>query len=242
MSQQITYSITCPQCGHIQDVDLYDAINVEEDPELRNELIGNKLNVVICESCSFSFAVDKPLLYHDPDRDIMIYLMPLHGQTLEEGQRTFTEFINTLTRSLPEDIPAPHVHLVFTRSELAERLFVLEAELDERIIEYMKYMIFTRNLEKVHPQQKLVLFDAHDSNEDQIAFLIQDIQTRKIDGILKYERSAYDSLDEMFDEDEQTPDLFEFFPGPHISARELVLRDLAGEPQTDPEDSSHEVG
>lgn len=233
MSQIKTYPIACPKCGHSYEVELYDAINVEESPELHNELICNKINIVSCPACSFSFSVEKPLLYHDPERDIMIYWMPLNGKSLEEGVGNFREFMSMLSRSLPNDVPAPQVHLVFTRSELAERLFVLEAELDERIVEYMKYMIYTRNMEKVNPHRKMVYFDSHDSDDDQLSFIIQDIETRKIDGILRYERSAYDALDEMFDDDEQTPDLFEFFPGPYISARELVLRELAGEAQTD---------
>ncbi|MDD2235726.1 MAG: CpXC domain-containing protein [Kiritimatiellae bacterium] len=230
MSQLKTYPIACPKCNHPQEVDLYDAINTVEDPDLRNELIGNKLIVVTCEECSFVFSVDKPLLYHDPELDIMIYWMPLHDQTIEEGEQQFREFITTLAHALPDDIPAPQVHLVFTRSELAERLFILEAELDERIIEYMKYMIYARNIEKVHPAKKYVLFNSHDSTEDQLAFIIQDIETRKIEGLLHYDRAAYDSLDEMFDDDEQTPDLFEFFPGPYISARELMLNELNREP------------
>lgn len=233
MSQTKTYPIACPQCSHPQEVELYDAINTLENPGLRDELIANQTNVVACEKCGFRFAVDKPLLYHDPEMDIMIYWIPLYGRTVEEGEQHFRDFITTLTRALPDDVPAPQVHLVFTRAELIERLFVLESDLDERIIEYMKYMIYTRNLEKVHPARKLVLFDAHDSGEDQLAFLIQDIESRKIDGMLQYDRSAYDSLDEMFDDDEQTPDLFEFFPGPYISARELVLNELAAEPNTD---------
>lgn len=233
MSQLKTYSITCPKCGQAQSVELYDSINVEDDPDIRNALICNKINVVTCSSCSFVFTVEKPVLYHDPEREIMIYWMPLYGQTLEEGARNFRDFISAMTSSLPVDVPAPQVHLVYTRAELAERLFVLEAELDERIIEYMKYMIYTRNMEKVNPRQKITYFDSHDSTEDHLSFIIQDIQTRKVEGILQYDRSAYDALDEMFDDDEQTPDLFEFFPGPYISARELVLRELAKEPQAD---------
>jgi hypothetical protein len=60
-------------------------------------------------------------------------------------------------------------------------------------------------------------------------FIIQDVQTRKIEGMLEYDRKVYASLDEMFDQDEQTADLLELFSGPYVSARQLVLNELAAE-------------
>jgi len=223
MSQIKKYPIKCPNCDEELQVELYDSINVEEHPDLREALIHHKLNKIHCSFCDFDFFVDKPLLYNDPVMDIMIYWLPLEGESIEKGQSQFGDFVTGMNQVLPDNVYTPQVHLVFTRSELIERIFILESELDERIIEYMKYMLYTKNQDKIPPAEKQLLFDAHDSTENELAFVTQDLASHKIEGMLLYDRQVYDSLDEMFDDDTKTPDLLEFFPGPYISARHIVL-------------------
>lgn len=59
MAQTCTYPIQCPECKSQQDEVLYDSLDVGKEPELRKQLIENKLNRVKCQSCHFEFYVDK---------------------------------------------------------------------------------------------------------------------------------------------------------------------------------------
>ena len=212
-------------------MDLYESVNVQAEPDLRQRLLANGINVVRCEECELSFRVDKPLLYHDPVRRIMIYLVPFSEDTLETGERQFADLLLRLDGLLPADIPAPNIGLVCSRIELVERIFLLEAGLNERIIEYLKYLLYTRNAERLNPASKELLFNAEDSTEESLCFVVQDIKTRKLEAMLKYDRSVYAALSEVFDRDEQTPRLLELFPGPRISARALLLKELGSEPE-----------
>ncbi|MBN1270421.1 MAG: CpXC domain-containing protein [Kiritimatiellae bacterium] len=227
MSEKQSYQITCPRCAHVQDVELYDAINVSETPRLKRDLMADQLNAVICAQCEFRFRVDKALLYSDPKRHIVIHLIPLNGKTVEEGEQEFRRSLETLNGVLPAGFEAPRVHLVFTRAELVERIFLLEAKLNERVIEYIKFMIYTRNMDKVAAARKALLFDAEDSTAELLCFLVQDVETQKLEGMLQYNREAYDALSAMFDRDDQTPNLLEMFPGPYISARALLMKESA---------------
>jgi hypothetical protein len=226
MSQKKSYDIRCPKCRREQSVDLYEAINVRQSPELKDQLLANQLNAVVCEQCHSSFRVDKPLLYHDPEQKRMIYLIPMGEGAEEIGERQFTDSLRQLNGILPKGIQAPEVCLVLSRIELVERVFLFDAGLNERVIEYMKYMIYTRNLEKLHPARKALLFNAQDSTPKALCFVVQDVKTRKLESMLQYDRSTYAALSEMFDRDEQTPTLLELFPGPHVSARALLLKEL----------------
>jgi hypothetical protein len=227
VSQQRGYNIRCPQCGRHQDVQLYDSINVQTTPELKQELLANHLNSVTCEQCKLSFRVDKPLLYNDPERRLMIYLVPLKQEDYEEGERQFADSLHRLNGILPQGVPAPDVVLVFDRTELVERIFLTDAGLNPRIIEYIKHLIYSRNLSKVDPARKALLFDTEDSTPETMRFVIQDLETKKLEGMLEYDRKAYTALCEMFDRDEQTATLLELFPGPYVSARVLMLREQA---------------
>lgn len=223
MSQTQTYNIRCPQCGSMQDVELYEAANIHIEPELRDEVLSNQLNAVTCQSCDFTFRVDKPLLYHDPDRGFMVNLVPGTEEALTERQDQFSEWIRELTASVPAGIEVPTLHLVLSRVELVERIFLLEAGLNERVVEYVKYLVYSRNGEKLDPAAKVLLFNAEDSTDENLCFVIQDTKSRALEGMLQFKREAYDGLCETFDRDEQTPSLMELFPGPYISARALLL-------------------
>lgn len=223
MSQANQYKIDCPNCACTQDVLLYESINVADTPELRDKLMTNQLNVVQCTECTFSFRVEKPLLYHDSENGFMLYYFPASDNDHEEGQRQFRDAIGAMNSLLPEDLATPQVHLVFSRTELVERIFYLEEGLDERLIEYVKYMIYVKNLNQIPPAGKAILYDAEDSTDEALCFVVQDLESKALESMLQYNREAYNALSEMFDRDEMTANLFELFPGPYISARHVLL-------------------
>ena len=235
MLNQREYEITCPKCEHEQTVGLYESINVAESPEFREMLLSNQLNLVTCESCGFILRVDKQLLYHDPNEGFMIYQIPLENRTCEQVQQYFNENVKEMNKRLPPEFDAPQIHLVFTRIELIELIFLLEEDLDERLVEYIKYTIYTNNLQKLSPDKKALLFNAQDSTDEALCFVIQNVQSRELEGMLQYSREAYQALEETFDCDENTADLLELFPGPYISARHQLLESLTNE--TEPSDS-----
>ncbi len=239
MSQKKPYDLKCPKCGSPIKAELYDAVNVKTDAELKQALMANRLNAVTCAQCQVTFRVDKPLLYHDPARRIMIYLIPLGEQVGEIGQQQFGEMLRQLNGALPQDIEPPEVHLVFSQTELVERIFLLDARFNERVIEYVKYLIYSRNPGKVDPMAKALLFDTEDSTEEHLCFVVQDLKTRRLESVLQFERKTYATLCEMFDRDDQTPSLLELFPGPYISARALLMQE-AKEPSARPKGKKKE--
>jgi hypothetical protein len=212
------------------EVELHESINVKIDPDLKQQLMMNKVNMVTCPQCELAFRVDKPLLYSDPDRRLLIYWFPAADGKFEEGEEQFADWLRDMGRVLPEGLRAPDVHLVFTRTELVERIFLKEAGLDERIIEYIKYLIYSKNAGKMDPANKIVLFNAQDSTEEALRFVVQDVETRQFESMLEYGRDAYKALIEAFGQEEKTADLLELFPGPYISARAALLRELESEP------------
>jgi hypothetical protein len=215
-------------------VELYESINVQTSPDLKKLLMANQMNTVTCEQCALTFRVDKPLLYHDPKRRFMIYQIPIKENAVEDGEREFTESLGRLSSLMPKDIQTPDVSLVFSRTELVERIFLRDAGLNERIIEYIKYMIYTRNAGKINPTRKALLFDVEDSTPEALCFVVQDAESKKLESVLHYDRKTYTALCETFDKDDQTPTLLELFPGPYISARRLLLKETSelssGEP------------
>ena len=224
MSISRTENITCPSCGVQQDVQLYDAIDVKNDPDLKEALMQNQLNRIECTDCDVSFRVDMPLLYNDPENKILIHWIPetddmIREQVLED----FDVAMEQMNGMLPEGEELPTVRLVLTRVELIELIFMIEAGMNQRAVEYVKYSIHTRNMEAVDPHKYRLLLNVQDSSDEELRFVMQDVQEQKLGKELRYGRPAYNSICELHEED--PGEFLEMFPGPCISARNLLLDD-----------------
>ncbi len=230
MSQKKQHEIACPFCGREQPVELWDSLDLDEEPELREALLANRINRVDCAGCQKSFRVDKPLVYHDRDQEILIHYEPLTvGRTLAEVEEGFRGAVEELNRLLPPDVAAPEVHLVVEWSELIERIFLLEEGLDARLVEHVKYMMFQQNPEKIPAEKKGLLFDAQDSTDEQLCFVVQDRGSKKLEAVLNFSRADYEALVNVFDSGRQLELLEEQFPGPYVNGRLRYLQDLAEE-------------
>jgi len=225
MSAQKTYSIRCPQCEHTQDVELYDSVNVAQEPELKQALFENRLNRIQCEDCGAEFRIDKPLLYHDADRNMLIHWMPDSAVSREEILDEFDKSMEELRGMIPEGMEPPRVRLVFDRVELVELIFIVEAGMDERVVEYIKYTVHTQNMKRLPPESKQLLLNVQDSTADELLFAIQDLETAQLEDLLRYPREAYRGVQKMY---QDNPDEFlELFPGPYINARTTLLDEVA---------------
>jgi hypothetical protein len=224
MSKSKTFHIKCPSCDVQQDVSLYESVNVGNDPELKQLLLENTLNRVECIDCDTSFRVDMPLLYSDPKHNILIHWIP-ETEELDKDAiiEDFDQSLEQINDLLPADITTPNVRLVLTRVELVELIFIIEEGLNERVVEYVKYSIYTRNIEKVDPKGFRLLLNVHDSTEEELCFVMQNVETQGLGKVLRYGRTAYQSMCDLYDENPE--EFFEMFPGPYISAQNLLLDD-----------------
>ncbi len=60
---------------------------------------------------------------------------------------------------VPVDISLTSVRLVLSRVELVELIFMIEAGMNQRVVEYVKYSIFSRNVEKMDPEAVSSIID-----------------------------------------------------------------------------------
>lgn len=226
MSRSKQYNITCPSCGLQQQVDLYEAVNVSTDPQLKDALMHNWLNRVECPDCNTTFRVDMPLLYSDPQHNILIHWMPASDEMpREQILDEFDQTLDQINDIMPEDVAVPRVRLVLSRVELVELIYLIEGGYNQRVVEYVKYSIYTRNLETVDPQRYRLLLNVEDSSAEELCFVMQDVESLELGKILRYGRAAYASMCELYDENPE--EFLDMFPGPCISARNLLLDETA---------------
>ena len=228
MTNTSQYPIACPFCRQEQEVELWDVLDVDEAPELRELLLANRINRVECGGCGKGFRIDKPVVYRHRQEDILVHCDPLvGGRTLAEAERAFLEARRELDGLLPEDVDPPELHLVVEWPEFIERIFLLEEGLDARLVEHVKYLMYRQNPQKLPADRKNLLFNAQDSTEEQLCFVVQDRESRKLEAVLHFARADYEALVNVFESGEQLELLLEHYPGPYLSGRLRYLRDAA---------------
>ena len=78
----------CTHCQFPNDVEVWSIINVKEDPELKDILLGGELNMIECISCKKVFYAENFLLYHDPAIHLMAFVYTFADQ---ENRAQFEE-------------------------------------------------------------------------------------------------------------------------------------------------------
>ena len=143
--------VKCNHCGAIHKVDVYSSINLSQDPELKDNLRNGSIFVWECPHCGQSNLVKYPLLYHDPENKVMIWLLP-EGSVSEQQ-------ISALSSQL-EGLDGYVLRRVEEVGDFIEKIGIFDAGLDDRVIEMCKYVTKMELAEKVGKAKAESIFTA----------------------------------------------------------------------------------
>lgn len=97
-------SLTCPLCGASIQAELYNLVDVGVNPELRSKLLRGRINVARCASCGGEGVIAAPLLYHDPQKQLLLAFIPPETQLDDqEQQRVIGGLTNLILSYLPPE-------------------------------------------------------------------------------------------------------------------------------------------
>jgi len=75
MSRSTTHTFTCP-CGEVFSGQIYEYVNVAQDPQLRYVVLTGLLNVSTCPNCGRRAALSQAFIYNDPAHNLLAYVHP----------------------------------------------------------------------------------------------------------------------------------------------------------------------
>ena len=108
--------IDCPNC-HIEfPTKIWQSANVTLDPHLKDEIKKGEFRLIECPGCGGVGQSPTPVLYHDMDKKLMIYVMPEANQEeLQNGKRDVEE---SLKDSFKGKMPQPSVYVLDSMDDL----------------------------------------------------------------------------------------------------------------------------
>ena len=148
MSEYRKMAAVCPQCGKECAVQAPESVNMSVNPEDGQRLLDGTLFEAAC-ACGAKFSVDFPLLYHDPEKKIMLYYVKP-----EEVART--EALFSALRMNP-DFAGKHyaLRVVTDQETLREKAMIFAAGMDDRVMEIIKltYILYMR---RKYPKEHII--------------------------------------------------------------------------------------
>ncbi|MFQ5595598.1 MAG: CpXC domain-containing protein [Anaerolineae bacterium] len=94
--------VTCPQCNQPFTALVQNIIDVGARPELKEQFLRGRLNLAGCPHCGFAAGIGAPLLYHDPDKELALVLMPTEMNLPRDDEE---KLIGSLTNALIDSLP-----------------------------------------------------------------------------------------------------------------------------------------
>lgn len=122
--------VKCPNCKQPIIADIEQLFDVGKDPSAKSRLLSGTSNLVQCQYCGYQGSLGTPIVYHDPDKELLLTYVPAEiGLPRDEQERLLGNLINQVVNNLPAErrkayLFTPQAHL--TMQGLVEK--VLEAD------------------------------------------------------------------------------------------------------------------
>lgn len=173
MTQTMT-QIQCPSCKSPIHAPLEQLIDVGNDASAKARLLSGNLNRVQCPACGFEGQISSPLVYHDPEHELLLTYFPIElNVPKNEQERIIGKIINQAVNRLPPEKKKGYLFQpqnIFTMQGFVERILEADGITKDEIEAQRARMRLFEDLVNI-PEDKLETFiSEHDDELDEMFF------------------------------------------------------------------------
>jgi hypothetical protein len=96
--------VTCPSCNNRFASPVLTIIDAAQNPEAKALFLAGQLNIAVCPQCGSAGVLSAPLVYHDPEKELLFTYMPTElGLPETEQQRIIGDLTNRVMSALPAE-------------------------------------------------------------------------------------------------------------------------------------------
>ena len=126
--------IECPHCHKEGEFELWDSVNVDLNPELREKIFNEELFMYHCSHCGRDIGIPADTLYHDMKNQFMLFF-----SFFKEEDFDYEPMNMEVQKSMMKGDYT--FRMVFGLMQLKEKIIILEHGLNDVAVERQKYMI-----------------------------------------------------------------------------------------------------
>jgi len=94
----------CPRCRQPLVADVEQLFDVSQDPDAKRRILSGQFNVARCQSCGYEGGLAVPVVYHDPDKELLLtYFPPELSVGVNEQEKMIGPIISSVMNRLPAE-------------------------------------------------------------------------------------------------------------------------------------------
>jgi hypothetical protein len=176
--------IQCPNCKAPITAAIEQLIDVGQDPSAKARLLSGSINRIQCPSCGFEGQLAAPLVYHDPEKELLLTFMPVElSMPKDEQERLIGKIINQITESLPPEQRKAYLfqpQTTLTMQGMLERILEADGISKEEIEAQRTRMRIFEDLIQIREEDLADFVKKHDEEMDSAFFQIAAIAINSI--------------------------------------------------------------
>lgn len=151
-------SVACPRCRQPVIADIEQLFDMGTDPQAKQKLLSGMFNVIQCPSCGYAGQTPRPLVYHDPQKELLLtYFPPELGLPVNEQERLIGPLINQVVNNLPLEKRKAYLlrpQSMFTFETLMEKVLEADGITKEMLDNQQKRLSLIQRLLNLAPEAR----------------------------------------------------------------------------------------
>ena len=166
----------CPSCGQSIIAEIERLFDVGIDKSSKNRLLSGSANIITCPYCGFQGSASVPIVYHDPDKELLLtYFPPELGVSREEQEKEIGPLITRVFNELPKEKRKAYLfspQTMLTLKGLVEKILEADGITKEMIEAQEKRSSLLQRLLSVSKESRINLIKDEDPLIDQDFFYL----------------------------------------------------------------------
>ena len=96
--------VTCPRCKQRISAQIEQVLDTAVDKEVKQRFLSGNINIIDCPVCSFHGMATTPIVYHDPEKELLLTYTPAElSLPLLEKEQMLGALTHTIVNRIPSD-------------------------------------------------------------------------------------------------------------------------------------------
>jgi uncharacterized protein YihD (DUF1040 family) len=176
---------TCPRCRQPVRVEIEQLFDMNDDPRAKQKLLSGAFNRINCPSCGYEGTLSTPIVYHDPNKELLLtYFPPTLGLPVNEQERLIGPLITQAANKLPPEKRKAYLlrpQTMFTMDTMVERILEADGVTKDMLQAQQQRLTLLQRLLTMPPENRAEVVRQEDALIDQDFFALL---SRVIEGIV----------------------------------------------------------
>ena len=168
--------VNCPRCNAPIAVDIQQVIDTARNPEVKYTFLNGQLNMFACQTCGLTGQMTTPLLFHDPEHEMLMVYVPLELQLAHtEQQRLIGQMVKEVMDNTPPEKRRAYMlqpQTILSYQTFVEKVLETEGITPEMIAHQRKQVELLQTLARADKDVVAILLEERANEIDETFFAL----------------------------------------------------------------------